>query len=220
MVTSSLPGVFVFSFLIGFGAVVSPGPVSVAIVSLSTRRGWIVGPLIATGHSFMELAIVALIGIGLTSFMAQMSIQTLIAILGGLLLIWMGGSMLYGIWKGKIHLTSVDTDESEMSYPQMIGLGMITTLSNPFWYAWWLTVAAGYLAQAQALGNASVAAFFFGHISADYLWDTVLSGVIGRGGQWITDTTYRWIIGICGVFFLYLGFQFIIKGITMILAPL
>ncbi len=219
MVTSSLPGVFVLSFVIGFGAVVSPGPVSAAIVSQSTRRGWIVGPLIATGHSFMELAIVALIGIGLTSFMAQMSIQTLIAILGGLLLIWMGGGMLNDIWRGKIHLTSVNPDEGEMSYPQMIGLGMITTLSNPFWYAWWLTVAAGYLAQAQALGSASVAAFFFGHISADYLWDTVLSGVIGRGRQWITDTTYRWIIGICGAFFLYLGFQFIINGITMILAP-
>jgi threonine/homoserine/homoserine lactone efflux protein len=219
MATSSLQALFVTSFLLGIGAVVSPGPVSAAIVSQSPRRGWIVGPLIATGHSFMELAIVALIGIGLTSFMTQMSIQTLIAILGGLLLIWMGGSMLNGIWKGKIHLTSVDTDESEMSYPQMIGLGMITTLSNPFWYAWWVTVAAGLLVQAQALGSASLAAFFFGHISADYLWDTILSVVIGSGRQWITDTTYRWIIGLCGAFFLYMGFQFIINGFTMILAP-
>jgi threonine/homoserine/homoserine lactone efflux protein len=167
----------------------------------------------------MELAIVALIGIGLTSIMTQMSIQTLIAILGGLLLIWMGGSMLNGIWKGKIQLASADTDESEMSYPKMIGLGMITTLSNPFWYAWWVTVAAGLLAQAQALGSASVAAFFFGHISADYLWDTILSVVIGSGRRWITNTTYRWIIGVCGVFFLYLGLQFIINGITMITVP-
>ncbi len=54
----TLPFLFVFSFVVGFGAVVTPGPVSTAIVSESARRGFIVGPLVATGHSLSELIMV------------------------------------------------------------------------------------------------------------------------------------------------------------------
>ena len=212
MPTSSLTAVFIFSFLTGCGAVVTPGPVTTAIVSQAPRRGWVVGPLIATGHSVMELAIVVLIGFGLTTGLANPNTISLISILGGLLLLWMGGSMLNEIRKGKIHLPGADVNAEEISPHRLIILGVVTTLSNPFWYAWWVTVAAGYLAEAQALGIASLAAFFLGHISADYAWDTFLSTVIGSGKNWISNTVYKGIILFCGVFFIYLGGMFIIQG--------
>jgi threonine/homoserine/homoserine lactone efflux protein len=46
----TLPLLFAFSFVVGFGAVITPGPISTAIVSESTRRGFVVGPLVAAGH--------------------------------------------------------------------------------------------------------------------------------------------------------------------------
>jgi threonine/homoserine/homoserine lactone efflux protein len=124
----------------------------------------------------------------------------------------MGGGMLNGIRKGKISLPGVDVDAEEISPQRLIVLGTVTTLSNPFWYAWWVTVAAGYLAEAQALGVASIAAFFLGHISADYAWDTLLSTVIGGGKNWISDPVYKGIILVCGIFFIYLGGMFMIQG--------
>ena len=212
MPTSSLLAVFIFSFLTGFGAVVSPGPVTTAIISQAPRRGWVVGPLIATGHSVMELAIVVLIGFGLTTGLANPNAISMISILGGLLLFWMGGGMLDGIRKGKIHLPGADVDAEEISPKRLMILGIVTTLSNPFWYAWWITVAAGYLAEAQALGIASIATFFLGHISADYVWDTLLSTIIGSGKNWINDSVYKGIIIFCGLFFIYLGGMFMIQG--------
>ena len=150
MPTSSLSAVFVFSFVVGFGAVVSPGPVATAIVSQSPRHGWITGPLVVTGHSFLELVIVVLIALGLSAGMAQPSIQVVIALLGGLLLMWMGGSMLWGILRGKVHLPGSGAETESMTRWQLVRLGMVATVLNPFWYAWWMTVAAGYLAEARS----------------------------------------------------------------------
>ncbi len=92
-------------------------------------------------------------------------------------------------------------------------MGIAATLSNPFWYAWWVTVAAGYLAQAKALSLGAVLAFFLGHVTADYLWDTLLSTVVGSGRRWMTDRIYRALIAMCGAFFLYLAWGFFSQGI-------
>jgi threonine/homoserine/homoserine lactone efflux protein len=210
----SLPAIFAFSFLVGMGAVVSPGPVSTTIVSQSPRSGWLVGPLVAIGHSALELLIVVLITLGLGAGLAHSSIQTAIALSGGVLLAWMGGSLVWSTWRGKIHLPGSQAKLGAMSYGQLVTLGAVATVSNPFWYAWWVTVAAGYLAQAQALGVAAIAAFYLGHVTADFAWDTVLSAVVGGGRRWMTDTIYRLIVLASGAFLIYLGYTFLVNGIT------
>ena len=211
--TSSLIAVFLFSFFLGLGAVVSPGPVSTAIVSQAPRRGWPVGPLVATGHSILELLLVALIVFGLGAGLAQPGVQTAIAISGGVLLIWMGASMAWNTWQGKLHLPAVGETLEPMTSGQLVGLGMLATITNPFWYAWWVTVAAGYLAQAQSFSISTVSAFYLGHISADYAWDTVLSAVVGGGRRWMTDTVYKVLMLACSGFFIYLGVVFLIQGL-------
>jgi threonine/homoserine/homoserine lactone efflux protein len=204
----TLPLLYGFSFVVGLGAVVSPGPVSMAIVSESARRGFVVGPLVATGHSILELIMVTLLALGLSAGLNTPAITTTIALLGGVLLVWMGASMSWGALKGKIALPRPGADAKTLSNRQLIGLGMGATLVNPFWYAWWVTVAATYILAAQALGWAGVLAFYFGHISADYLWDSVLSGVVGSGRRWITDSIYKWLIAGCGMYLVYLGVVF------------
>jgi threonine/homoserine/homoserine lactone efflux protein len=115
-----------------------------------------------------------------------------------------------------IRLPGKEAAVEKMSSSQLVGLGMVATVSNPFWYAWWVTVAAGYLSQARALGWAAVLAFYVGHISADYAWDTVLSSVVGGGRRWLTDGLYRRLIVVCGSFLIYLGFAFLLSGISQL----
>ncbi len=214
--TSSLAAVFLFSFAIGFGAVISPGPVSTTIVSEAPRRGWLTGPLVSTGHAFMELVIVTLIAFGLGAVLSQLGVQMIIALLGGLLLIWMGAGMLWSLRKGSVMWSVADTPEQARSSRRLVILGIAATLSNPFWYAWWVTVAAGYLAQARALGGAAVAAFYLGHISADYSWNTALSSIIGGGRRWISARFYHGLILLAGLFFIYLGGLFLLQGVKLL----
>jgi len=210
----TLPLLFVFSFVVALGAVITPGPVTTAIVSESARRGFIVGPLVATGHSLLELIMVGLLALGLSAGLNTPAITAAIAVFGGALLLWMGVSMAYGAYVGRIALPQPGAQATLLSNWQLIGLGVGATLINPFWYAWWVTVAATYVASAQALGAAGVLAFYIGHISADYAWDSVLSGAIGRGRRWISDGAYKLLIIACGLYLVYLGVVFVASAFS------
>ncbi|NIS79460.1 MAG: LysE family transporter [Anaerolineales bacterium] len=218
MAGDSLLAIFQFSFVVSFGAVVSPGPVSAAIVTEAPRHGWRVGPLVASGHTFLELIIVIFLSLGLSASMASPTVRTIIAVCGGAVLIWIGASYVIGSWKATIQLPRADGAVPSRSTFSLILLGMLTTLSNPFWYTWWVTVAAGYLAQAQAISPNAIAVFYLGHISADFVWDTALAATTSAGRRWLTDRRYRILILLTGGFMLYLGFAFLngaIQGLTI-----
>lgn len=92
-------------------------------MSQAPRRGWL------AGHSVLELGIVLLIAFGLSAGLARPGIQTAIALLGGLLLAWMGGKMIWDAWQGAIRLPGQAIDHEQMSTRQLVGLGMIATIS-------------------------------------------------------------------------------------------
>ena len=195
--------------MVAIAAVVSPGPVTATILSESPRQGWRVGPLIATGHSSLEFLMVVLIAFGLATVMSAPLASSIIGLLGGLTLLVIGGSYIYAAARGTIRLPDPQEVSKPRSYSALFGLGVATTLVNPFWYVWWVTVAAGYLAQAQASGIATLAAFYFGHISADYAWDTFLSASASAGRRVLSERRYRTLIYLTGGFMVYLGIRFI-----------
>jgi threonine/homoserine/homoserine lactone efflux protein len=213
MPATSLLAVFVFSFAVSFGAVVSPGPVTAAIVSEAPRQGWRTGPLISGGHSLMELLIVITIGLGLSTALALPVIRRAVALGGGLLLLFMGATYLLAVLRGSVRLPAPGDQPAPRTGVSILSLGVLATISNPFWYAWWVTVAAGYLAQARAIGLAAIAAFYLGHISADFAWNTALATATSTGRRWLSDRGYRALIAVAGGFMLYLGVVFLRSGL-------
>jgi len=209
MPTDSLLAVFGFSFAVSFGAVISPGPVTAAVITEAPRQGWRVGPLVAAGHALLEFIMVLLIFFGLSSVLDTAFIRTAIGIGGGLLLLVLGFSYLHGAWRGRMRLPEPDEEAPLRSTGGLFGLGILTTLSNPFWFAWWITVAAGYLVQAKALGPAAVATFYLGHESADFSWNTLLSAATSAGRRWLTPDRYRALIVVTGGFMIYFAMVFI-----------
>jgi threonine/homoserine/homoserine lactone efflux protein len=208
----SLGLLFAFSFVVGFGAVVTPGPVSTAIVTESTRRGFITGPLVATGHVALEFLMVVLLALGLSAGLRTPLVITVVGVLGGALLIWMGAGMVAGAIRGRLRLPQPGLEVKALNNWQLLALGVGGTLINPFWYSWWLTVGATYLAypQVQVFGVAGILAFYLGHIAGDYLWDCILSWVVGGGRRWMTNRLYRWVIVVCGAYLVYLGVVFLV----------
>ena len=200
---------FGFSFAVSFGAVISPGPVSAAVITEAPRQGWRVGPLIASGHALLEFLMVLLISIGMASVLDSPPIRTTIALGGGLVLLVLGMGYLLGAWRGSMRLPEPDEDAPLRSAAGLFGLGMLTTLSNPFWFAWWITVAAGYLMQAKTLGPAAVATFYVAHESADFSWNTLLSTATSAGRRWLTPGRYKALIVLTGAFMIYFGLVFI-----------
>ena len=126
MPTHSFIAVFLFSFSMAIGAVLTPGPVTTAIISQAPRLGWKTGLLVSIGHAIIELLMVVLITLGLSTLLAAPIAQVIIAILGGLLLLYMAVSMFTDVFKGKMFLPANTENASAISPVRLIGLGILT----------------------------------------------------------------------------------------------
>lgn len=216
METTSLLGIFAFSFVLAIGAVMSPGPVSTAIVSQAPRLGWKVGPLISVGHAFLEFLIVIALAFGFQSFLAQSNIESAISFAGGTLLMWMGISLIRVVASGRMQLPKALSASIPLERSTIIRLGILATLANPFWYAWWIAVPPSYLAQASSIGLLPLGAFYLGHISADFLWNSFLASAISSGRRWMNNRTYAILLGASALFFVYLGITFLLRGWSIV----
>ncbi len=216
MAVDDLFSIFEFSLLISFAAVISPGPVTAAILTEAPRKGWRSGPLIACGHAVLELAILILISFGLSVVMRTTTVLAAISIGGSLILFWIGGSYILAVWKNDVELPQSSQVAARKSTSALVVLGMMTTLANPFWYIWWITVAAGYLTQAKAISTLAVVVFYVGHISADFAWDTALATATSSGRRWLTQRVYRAMILISGGFMTYLGVRYLVNALEFV----
>jgi threonine/homoserine/homoserine lactone efflux protein len=206
-------GLFAWSFGVAIGPVVSPGPISTAIVTEGVRRGFRVGPLVSTGHALMELAMVGALALGMGQVLRHPALAAGVGILGGLFLLWMGGTMGWGALRHKPRLPRPGEDSVAPLSRSLIGLGVATTVGNPFWYVWWIGVGGGYVLASGQQGLIALAAFYLGHISADYAWNTLLATVVASGRRWLNDRVYQALLVVCGAFLVYTGLQFIWAGI-------
>lgn len=80
---------------------VTPGPVSITIISQSPHQGWMTGALVATGHAVLEFVIVIMIVLGLRAGFMNPHIQRVIAIAVGGLLVWIGAILKYKLFRSK-----------------------------------------------------------------------------------------------------------------------
>ena len=94
-------------------------------------------------------------------------------------------------------------------------LGGVTSASNPYWYLWWATVGAAYIARARASGLGSVGsvAFFGGHILSDLVWYSLVGLMVTMGKKFLSDRVYKALLVLCGIFLVGMGISFLWYGI-------
>jgi threonine/homoserine/homoserine lactone efflux protein len=208
---------FVEAFWVTIGPAASPGPVGATVVTEGVRRGVRVGPLISTGHALTELALVGALALGMGRVLESPPLAAAVGILGGLYLLWMGGRMGWGVVRERPCLPRPSEGGEHEAGRSLIGLGIATTVSNPFWYVWWVSAGAWYVLTARQRGFLYLAAFYLGHVSADYAWNTLLASVVGSGRRWLTDAVYRALLLVCALFLVYTGLRFLWTGVGMVL---
>ena len=168
--------VLIASFLVGLTGAVSPGPMSAAILGMSHERPLLSTAGLVAGHGIVEAAIIVGIIFGLSS----LPYQTEIALLGCVTIV------LLGVLQFMAEPEQKAARAGGTGAP--FAAGIVLTLSNPYWWIWWLTFGAGFLALQPAY-----AAFFVGHISADLVWFGILAITASRGAK-ILGEKYRWVV--------------------------
>ncbi len=196
------------SFVVAFSGALVPGPLLSMTIAEATRRGVVAGPLIIVGHGILELSLVILIIFGIAPFLTVPLAKTGICVIGGLVLIYLGCRMIRDARKALF--SAADGKIQKGMHPVISGI--IGSVSNPYWIMWWVTIGMGYLISSLKFGMLGVSIFFFGHISADLGWYSVVSFAVSRGRKVIGDSGYRLLLYSCGVFLIIFGIWFL-KGI-------
>jgi threonine/homoserine/homoserine lactone efflux protein len=201
--------IFATSFLIAFSGAAMPGPLMTATISESMHRGFITGPLLIAGHSMLELALVSLLMFGLAPFLTQEWVFAVIAVIGSIMLAWMGLTMLRAVPS-----LSIRTDIQAGGGSHLIMTGVLMSLANPYWSLWWATIGLGYVLYCARYGYLGIVFFFIGHCLGDLTWYSAISFAIGKGRRFLSDNHYQALIGICGVFLILLACYFAWSGMN------
>jgi threonine/homoserine/homoserine lactone efflux protein len=189
-----------------------PGPVLTVTIAEATRRGFWAGPLIVLGHGIIEFALFVALVLGLGSLLKHNLVFGVVGICGAIVLIWMGVGM---VRRTKTATLNLQLDDGERSRPVLAGL--LTSVSNPYFIIWWATIGLSYIALSQQRGIMGLGSFYTGHIMADCVWYFSVAAAITVGKKIMSDHTYRWIIGLCGVFLMALGLYFGSMGIKALM---
>lgn len=193
------------SFMIALSGALVPGPLFTVTVSEAARRGFRAGPLIILGHGLLELAIVLLIVFQVTPFLAADATRLVITFSGGIILIIMGMLLMRDARRARLDLTTART--ASRMHPVLTGV--LGSLSNPYWFIWWITIGLGYLVSSMEFGMAGVVAFFTGHIAADLLWYSIISYAVAKGRALVGEAGFRYLLYSCGIFLILFGSWFL-----------
>ena len=208
-------------FILSLSGAIMPGPVFVLTISESTKKGFIAGPLIVLGHIIIESIIIAALLLGLESIIKLEPVFIIIGLLGGSALIWMGDSLLHASHKAQISISNEIEKTKTVTHGPIVG-GIITSLSNPYFFLWWATIGVGlltlFIKAVGTLNLLAVALFALSHWLSDLLWYSVVSFSIGKGRKKLmSEKAYRTTIGLCGIFLLIFGAYFVLYAIKALI---
>ena len=77
---------------------------------------------------------------------------------------------------------------------------------------WWATVGLSFIEESREVGTAGTAAFYTGHISSDMIWYRMVALAVSSGKKLISDSAYKIIVRLCGIFLIFLGLYFAYAG--------
>jgi len=220
-----LLALLIYAFGTGLSGALMPGPLLSVTVAESARSGFWAGPLLMVGHAVLELAAIIALAVGLDAALRNRYVFAALGLIGGGMLLWMGSGMLGP--PDPRQLTFLHSARGlAAAQPwgiaaaaRMAALGLVTSIANPYWTLWWATLGMALIARAKQRGSAGLGALFVGHISSDIVWYSAVALGIAYGRVFLTPTSYRWLIGGCGVFLIALAAYFIYSGLRGLARP-
>jgi threonine/homoserine/homoserine lactone efflux protein len=157
------------------------------------------------------MGVVAGVILGLGSLLVLEPVTGALGLAGGAVLMWMGWGMLSG--KGSGEEGGQEFMRATRTSP--VTAGILTSLSNPYWFLWWATVGLAYISLSLKRGWGGVSAFYTGHILSDLIWYSSIAALIAVGRKFVAGRIYRIFFVLCGVFLVLFGIYFLYRGVRI-----
>ena len=201
--------IFSLSLLMSLSGALMPGPLltyTIARTLRTPRQGWLTGARVIAGHAVIESLLVCGLVLGVVEFLRAPLAVKIIAVVGAVLLLYMGLGLLRETIRGR----RIDLDESTAAAPEKGNLvarlspalaGALVSMSNPYWWIWWVTIGSAFLVRYEiTLARwQALLAFFVGHELGDLGWYSAVSISLHLGRRSIPVGVTRGIFAACGV---------------------
>ena len=202
--------------IVAFSGATAPGPMLTLVVASVAEKGCWTSFFIVLGHCILELAVVISFVFGILRYLENPILLKAIGLLGGIFLLYLGGNILYSVFKKK---TIVDfksaVKKNSMNRKSTLAVtlkGITISLTNPYWCIWWISIGAAFLIKSVQFNAAGITSFFIGHISADFIWYLFIGFLVSTSRKFFNQKIYNGILIFCSLFLFYLGIKFIIDA--------
>jgi threonine/homoserine/homoserine lactone efflux protein len=175
-------------------------------------RGWLLGPRVVIGHAALEALLLFGLVLGMVEFLHSPLATKIIGVIGALLLAWMGIGLIREAVRGRaLNFQAGAQSAGSVNRIRPAVAGMLVSLSNPYFWVWWITVGSAFLVRFDVTLQRwqALLAFYLGHELGDFGWYTAVSTILHLGRRSIPPGVTTVILGACGVvivgFGTYLG---------------
>ena len=189
---------------ISLSGVMMPGPMFAITVAKSYRSPW-AGPRISIGHAVIEVPLILLIYFGFARFFENATVQLVLSILGGAMIIWLG----IGMFRARAEVVHQGRD---LPYGAITG-GIVLSALNPFFLLWWATVGSMLIMRVVDYGTGGLVAFTLVHWSCDLVWLSIVSVLIYKTQTLWGKRFQEWLFIACSLLLVGFGGWFILSGI-------
>jgi threonine/homoserine/homoserine lactone efflux protein len=211
--------IFSFSFLVALTGALSPGPLltyTIVKTIRTSKRGYLTGLWVIVGHAIVEMAIIVFLLFGFSFVLENMIVVRSIGIVGGIILICFGVSIVRSVYHGNISTSFLDSsgEQTQGTGPfktkglenPIVG-GISVSMSNPYWWVWWATIGFALMVQLNVSFKQwpELLAFFLGHEAGDLLWYLLVSFLTFFGLRHLNRKVYYGVLISCGVFMILFG---------------
>jgi threonine/homoserine/homoserine lactone efflux protein len=184
-----------------------PGPMFAVTVAKSYRSPW-AGAKIAVGHAIIEVPIILLIYYGFARFFEHQTVQLILSLLGGGMLIWLG----IGMFRARKEVVRGGKD---LAYNAVIA-GIVMSAMNPFFLLWWATVGSMLVMKFVGFGAIGLPVFIMTHWLCDLIWLSFVSVLIYRTKALWGQKFQEWVFIICSLLLIGFGIWYLVSGIQKI----
>jgi threonine/homoserine/homoserine lactone efflux protein len=211
--------IFSFSFFVALTGAMAPGPLLTYTIIKSVtakNRGYLMGLWVIVGHAAIEIVIIIFLLMGFSFVLKNVIIVRIIGVVGGIILIYFGGSIIRDAYLKKIPTdflksaknsdeTSIKINKNGLENP-VIG-GMMISLANPYWWVWWATIGFAFMLQFEISFNEwpKLLAFFLGHEAGDLAWYLLVSILSFFGLRRLNEKAYYGFLVVCSFFMILFG---------------
>lgn len=194
--------------LISLSGVMIPGP-NFAVAVAKSYSSPLAGTKVAIGHALVEVPVIMLIFFGLANFFQNETVQIVLSLLGGGMLIFIGTSLFRRMRK-------IDEVARDLPY-NSIAAGAATSAFNPFFILWWATVGSMLVMKSLTFGTLGFGLFIPVHLGCDFIWLSFVSVLVYKTRSLWGRKFQTGLLAASGILLVGFGVWFLGSGVQIML---